>query len=111
MRRYFSTFFRPSIFVRDSRKLAKSDLVATREFPSSGDGEIGGQFVSAQEALQALEPLRKANELSYSLFASVKHAIYQVSSQDKLKRSPKGQVSVEFVLQRNGKLMAIVALN
>ena len=102
-------FFRPSIFVRDSRKLPKPDLVATKDFPSSGEGEVGGRFGSAQEALQALEHLRKTNDLSYSLLASVKHAVGQVSCQDKSVET--AQVSIDFALQKNGKLIAIIALN
>ena len=67
-----------------------------------------GRFRSAQAALQALEGLRNTNDISYSLFASVKHAVCQISCQRDDQKSASQELSVEFILQKNGKLMAIV---
>ena len=95
--------------MRDSRRHVKSELKVTKEFPSSCEGEVMGRFRSDQEALQALDDLRNTNDISYSLFASVKHAVCQISSQREDQKSASQELSVEFILQKNGKLMAIVA--
>ena len=100
--------FRPAIFLRDSRRHVRSELTVTKEFQSSCEGEVMGRFRSAQAALQALEGLRNTNDISYSLFASVKHAVCQISCQRDDQKCASQELSVEFILQKNGKLMAIV---